>query len=109
MIDVEFNISKKKMSLEMSGHAGSGDVGHDLVCACASILAYTAAQMAKEFEVRKQLRSKPLTELSEGQARVFVRPKEKDADEVWHMFNTIQTGFILLEKNYPDNVRIIRK
>ena len=59
MINVEFKISKKKMSLEMSGHAGSGDVGHDLVCACASILAYTTAQMAKEFECGSRLSADP--------------------------------------------------
>lgn len=109
MIEVKFKISKKKMSLEMSGHAGSGDIGHDLVCSCASILAYTTAQMSKEFETRKQLKEEPVIRLQEGYARVIVRPKSQHSDEVWHTFNTIQTGFILLEKNYPENLKIIRE
>lgn len=109
MIEINFEISKQRMALKMNGHAGSGEVGHDLVCACASILAYTTAQMAKEFELRNKLLQCPLIRLSEGDARIVVKPKTKDVDEIWHTFNTIQAGFILLENNYPKFIKIIRK
>ena len=44
MIDVTYD--RKRLILKVKGHAHSGEAGHDLVCAAASILVYTLAANA---------------------------------------------------------------
>ena len=45
MIKVVYHRDHNKV--EVTGHAHSGEAGHDLVCASASILVYTIASFAR--------------------------------------------------------------
>ena len=40
MLKVTFEQKENKLTLKLEGHAGQADIGHDIVCASASILAY---------------------------------------------------------------------
>jgi uncharacterized protein YsxB (DUF464 family) len=105
MIRVNFGLDEKKRSatLRMEGHAGLASPGQDIVCASASILAYTLAQEIKIAEERGELRYKPRLHLRGGNANISCRYKDPS---ILRAFLTVQTGFALLAHNYPDYVML---
>ena len=94
---------RKYNRLTMTGHAGAGDPGHDLVCASASMLAYTlainVANMADQGQVRQ-----PITKLSDGDAEISCNPKCNLKNTVMLVFDSICVGFELLAHQYPENI-----
>ena len=94
-------------SLTIEGHAGQADIGHDIVCASASILAYTVAQIVKTMEHHGDLSGKPVVTLENGNATIICRCKNDDIyAEAAHTFFVAQTGYRLLAHNYPQYVEI---
>nr|DAM02618.1 MAG TPA: YsxB-like protein [Caudoviricetes sp.] len=94
------------LTLEMDGHAGSAPAGQDLVCAAASILCYTLAARAGTLYSDGKLRSKPVIELDSGHAAIAMRPRglaERETRAVW---DTVGTGLRLLQREYPDYIRV---
>ena len=74
MLNVEMKKCGSTYVLHMEGHAGQADVGHDIVCAAASILCYTAAQTALDLYEQGKLRKKPRVEVGKGDATVTLCP-----------------------------------
>lgn len=99
--------SRLMVSLHVKGHAGSNAPGHDIVCASASILAYTLAQNIKMSEERGHLKFSPKMKLNDGNSIITCRAKDEDAyAELIHTFLVIQTGYVLLAHNYPQYVAV---
>lgn len=94
MIRVRYHRKAHRLSLQ--GHAYSGEPGHDLVCASASILVWTlaAARQVTAPELR----------LEAGDAAVSCKTPRRFDAPVTLIFDTICAGFALLAKNYPDNI-----
>ena len=94
---------RKYNRLTMNGHAGAADPGHDLVCASASMLAYTlainVANMADQGQVRQ-----PITKLHDGDAEISCNPKSNLKNTVTLVFDAICAGFELLAHQYPENI-----
>lgn len=94
------------LTLEMDGHAGSAPAGHDLVCAAASILCYTLAAQAGKLSADGKLRAKPCVDLADGHAAIAIRPRgaaEREARAIW---DTIESGLLLLQRAHPDCIRV---
>ena len=89
--------------LTMEGHAQSAEKGHDLVCASASILAYTLAQFVKNMKDAGQIRY-PTLELKEGFTLIDCNPSNRISNAVKLAFDTVCAGFELLARDYPDNI-----
>ena len=108
MIKVSFEISEngKTIILNLRGHAGAADVGKDIVCASASILAYTVAQEVQTMHDRGRLKKKPNIRLEEGDSTITCKPVKTSMTEALHIFLVAQTGFRLLAKTYPDFVQV---
>jgi uncharacterized protein YsxB (DUF464 family) len=107
MINVKFrrHDATRYLSLTVEGHAGQDDIGHDIVCASASILAYTVAQIVKTMEHHGDLNGKPVVDLKSGDATIVCRCKNDDIyAEAAHTFFVAQTGYLLLKNNYPQYV-----
>ncbi len=101
MIKVVYYRSDCKVTVE--GHAHSGDHGHDLVCASASVLAYTLASFIKNTHKAKQVK-KPVLKLEPGEAEVSCKPKKDFRLAVTLVFDALCGGFELLARNYPKNI-----
>ena len=104
MIKVKFAFDKDKRecSLLVNGHAGQAVVGEDIVCASASILAYTIAQIIKGMEHHGDLSETPTIKLESGDATIVCRAKDDYLfSELMQDFFVIRTGYALLECNYP--------
>lgn len=70
----------------MSGHAGFAEYGKDIVCSAASILAFTAAR----FGSMRTDKNNTIIESTES------------------ALDVVMEGFLLLEENYPANLRVIK-
>ena len=94
------------ISLFIRGHARAAEVGQDIICASASILAYTVAQLVKDYSKLGMLNKKPTLIIKKGNATVTCIPKKKYYDEVKHSFYVVQTGLNLLAHNYPQYITL---
>ena len=94
------------ISLSIKGHAGAAEVGQDIVCASASILAYTVAQLVKDYGNSDMLNKKLTIMIKKGSTTVTCSPKKEYYDEVKHSFFVVQTGLNLLAHNYPQYVEL---
>ena len=98
---------KKTLSLKLSGHAGQADIGKDIVCASATILAYTVAQVVRLMEGNKELTRKPTVKLDKGDIEITCRCKtDTSYAEALHTYFVAQVGYSLLAHNYPQYVAL---
>ena len=110
MIKVIFRNSDdaKSLCLTVQGHAGQADKGQDIVCASASILAYTLAHIVMTMERHGDLNGDPVVALESGDAVISCRCKNNDIyAEAAHAFFVAQTGYSLLARNFPQFVELI--
>ena len=101
MIKVIYDREQNRVTVE--GHARSGEVGHDLVCASASILIYTLASFARHTQKARQSH-KLILKLESGDAEVSCKPKKPYKGAITLVFDSICAGFELLARNYPENI-----
>ena len=101
MIKVVYHRDLNRVTME--GHAQSGEEGHDLVCASASILIYTLASFVENMKGAKQTYS-PTVVLKEGDALVSCEPPNRYKGAITLVFDSICGGFELLARDYPDNI-----
>ena len=100
MITVTYN--QKKHIVKVEGHAKSGEYGHDLICASASILVHTLIANVQYFE--KGSSKKSVVKLECGNAYIHCKPLEEHEGACELIFNSICVGFELLACNYPKNI-----
>jgi uncharacterized protein YsxB (DUF464 family) len=102
MLTVKLKNRPNRLSLQLRGHAGAGKWGRDIVCAAASILAYTAAATARQLYREGRLHSVPYVRLRPGDALLEMEV----CPETESLMNTIRNGYTLLSLRYPQNVRL---
>ena len=108
MVKAEFFTNKEygTITLKLSGHAGQAEKGSDIVCAAASILAYTVAQSLQFMYEEGGLKKKPHLKLTEGDTVIVAKPKDDTYAEALHIFFVAQVGYHLLTHNYPQYVTL---
>lgn len=93
------------MTLSLKGHSGMAEPGKDIVCASATMLAYTLADnVARMFEEDK-LKRQPQIKMNRGDVYISARPKGEFYDEVNLVYQVILSGYALLCKNYPQYIK----
>ena len=107
MIKASFEkVDNEFISMRIEGHAGQADKGKDIVCASASILAYTVAQTLTQMNKQGWLKKKPHINLKEGKGLITCIPNEGYFDECLMAFFFAEVGFSLLSHNYPQYVEV---
>lgn len=101
MIQVVYHRAYHRVTIE--GHAYSGEPGHDLVCASASILTYTLADRVIHLAASKQARE-PVTKLEVGKAEISCNPSHRFKAAATLIFDSICAGFELLAAQHPQNI-----
>lgn len=93
--------------MTVKGHAQSAEYGKDLVCASASTLAYTLAQVVTD-KCRDKFSyiNPPKIILKSGFAEVECVPEVESLHDMRTIFNTIETGFRMLQNSYPEYVSL---
>lgn len=87
--------------LRVRGHAGFSRYGSDIICAAASMLAFTLAQAAQELAPGAEVHS------ACGEFRLRLAPRAAASGQAAAMMQTIGAGYRLLEERYPDHVRVM--
>ncbi len=108
MLKAKFSMNEETglITLKVKGHANQAEKGKDIVCASATILSYTVAQIMKNINSRGGLKKPPTVKLSDGRALISCHPTEDSYEEVLHTFLVAQVGFGLLAHNYPKYVSL---
>ena len=86
MICAQFYQKPGKGSIHMTlkGHAEAAPNGEDLICASATMLAYTAAQAVKFMQEQGKLQKKPKIKIRDGEAVIIATPTEEGYAECLH-------------------------
>ena len=106
MVKVTFEQKGNNLILKLKGHAGQAEIGHDIVCASCSILAYTVAQFVKEAEARGDLKSPPILKLESGDTVIACEPSNEMIYTIQDMYLFAQMGYVLLAHDYPQFVEL---
>lgn len=104
---VTYQKKKDTYRLKMDGHCNSAPKGYDLVCAGASTLCLTLAQVLRNNEA--MLRKPPKVELNDGDAELAWTPTEDDEATLNNVLYTILTGYEVLAYNYPECIELVKK
>lgn len=106
MLKVTFEQKDNNLILKLEGHAGYAEIGKDIVCASASILACTVAQFVQEAERRGDLKSTPTVKLESGNAFISCEPTEDILFGMQDMYLFAELGYEILAQNYPQYVEL---
>ncbi len=101
MIEVTYN--RKKISVEITGHANAGEKGQDLVCAACSQTAYTFAAAVYSMGKAK-LGQKPSVKLTSGDSKLTFKPYKENKSMVRFALDNIALGFEILGNTYPEKL-----
>ena len=104
MLKVIFEQKDNKLSLRLEGHAGQADIGHDIVCASCSILAYTVAQFVKEADESGYLKSPATIKMESGDSIISCEPIDDMLIDMQNIYLFAERGYTLLAHNYPQFV-----
>ena len=92
--------------MTLKGHAEAAPKGEDLICASATMLAYTVAQAVQFLFESNKLKKKPKIRIRDGEAIIIATPTEEAYAEALHTFWVAQCGIHVLQHNYPKNVKL---
>lgn len=106
MLKVTFEKDEMELTLKLQGHAGQADLGHDIVCASCSILAYTVAQFIKNAEAVGDLQEPPVIRLESGDAVISCTPNNATYCTILGIYLFAEVGFKLIAHNFPQFVEL---
>ena len=106
MIRAKFYTKDESIHMTLKGHAKAAPYGEDLICASATMLAYTVAQAVQFMYEHGKLKKRPKISIREGSATIIVTPTEEDYAEALNTFWVAQCGIHVLAHNYPQNVKL---
>lgn len=101
MIQAVYDRNANKITIK--GHAYSGEPGHDLICASASMLVYTLAAAVESMNRHGHI-SDSVIEIANGDCIVGCEPYEQFKGAITLIFDSICAGYDVLAANYPQNV-----
>jgi uncharacterized protein YsxB (DUF464 family) len=102
MLKVTFAESGQKLALWLEGHAGYAEQGKDIVCASASILAYTLASIVESFPIDYAI------SLDEGDSVIECECRDRETFiSVKNAYNYTKVGYALLQQSYPQYVSLL--
>ena len=99
MIRVSF--CPEDYAVRITGHAGSGPKGRDLLCAAVSALALTLERNVAQMDRLGWLTEQQVS-LEPGNALIRCRPRKDCAGAVKLIFAGIWAGFTLLAEKWPE-------
>lgn len=100
MLTVIYNNDSGINKLEMKGHCATAPKGYDLVCAAASILCLTMAQVLKNNA--DKLKKEPDISINEGYSTMIWECNDKYNGALNNCLYTVITGLEVLQHNHPD-------
>ena len=101
---VEIKYDQQNHRVTVTGHAGSGQKGHDLVCASVTTLVLTLAQDIEDL-IQRGAAADPVVDIQEGHAELACTAMAGWDAVVQLVFDTLCAGFHGLSEAQPEHVR----
>lgn len=101
MITVKYNRAYNKLTV--SGHAGAGKMGEDLVCSAASILVHTLSANAGYLQ-EAGLAEDASSEIREGYACIRCRAAKGCEAIVSRTYQSVCVGFEIMADKFPEYI-----
>lgn len=102
MVRISFHPSKYELTI--TGHAGAGQMGDDIVCSAVSILFYS---LAATLDEHRELFTQPPSFTDEaGNGHLECKPSPKYEATVKTLFTPVLKGYQLLADAYPKFVEL---
>lgn len=99
----------KKYNITVDGHASEAHRAEgNIVCAAVSMLVQTLAQNIIDEQINKNVFDVQIN-FSDGHALIKFTAKNSMSARIFTIYNTVIRGFMLLEKNYPEIIKISEK
>ena len=102
MIQVVYHRDYHRVTVK--GHANSGEVGHDLVCAAVSMLSSTLAVNVAHMYSKRLVHEKVIVQ-DDGYCEISCKTMGKYKYSVMMIFDSVCMGFDLLSQRNPENVQ----
>lgn len=102
---IQITFKPKTMELMVSGHAGHGKKGKDIVCAAVSTLFYTLGEAL--MQSTPMLYEEPLVKDEEGDGYIVCHPKEEYEGNIARTYWTVLIGLQMIAEQYPKNVKFL--
>ena len=99
---VTIELKPNTWELTITGHAGHGKKGKDIVCASVSMLFYTLGEAL--YDSVDMLEEAPVFKDEEGEGYLSCKPKKEYVGNIARSYWTIMEGFQLLANEYKKNV-----
>lgn len=106
MVKVRFYINHGALCLKVEGHANAGPKGEDVVCAGASVLAATLADVVTIMDSHGEMETEPKISMSNGYAFVKAKPKPENKGKLLMVYSVIATGMSAVARNYPEHLSL---
>lgn len=102
MITVLLSIGthRELLSVEASGHAGSGFAGHDIVCSAVSALLRTTIVTVSQLQIETHATKRGLLSMK------VIGCSENEIPRLQYAAEFLQSGLQLIEAEYPENIRV---
>lgn len=100
MITVKINKWRYVYKIRISGHAGYGKEGNDIVCAGVSSLAYALSTGLKDILHKNEVDAK------NASMEYSATWKEHNDVWVWKLINAIENGLEWIANQYPENLKM---
>ena len=113
MISIKYKETRNAFRVDLEGHANSpySRIGEDGVCSAVSILTSTLATAIANAETAGMLTDKAVIKLGEdgcGFGRISCRVDKKYHATVKLMYESYILGYMLMAKNFPNEVNFLR-
>ena len=106
MITFQSDVCAGRIIVALDGHSGAAPRGSDIVCAAASVLAFTLIEAFRRLDEEGGVENFSRCAES-GCVRLDVTVKECAWESAQTVLNTVRDGFLLLEEHYPENVSVV--
>lgn len=106
MVHLLFGKKGDQIFLTARGHAGYAAHGQDMVCAAATMLAYTLGQTAMVLAAEGKLEGDPSISIQSGDADIAFTPKAEHRAECLTSMRVIENGAQCLAGSFPGNCQI---
>lgn len=101
---IEITYSREYHTFRADGHARSGEIGKDLVCAGCTTLVHTLIEALRSLHRSGALIDAPKVELTSGHASVSWTPAARMRSTVEIAVSSVVCGFSILAAQYPEYV-----
>ena len=102
----KISMNWEDLTLRISGHAGGGEKGNDIICAGISALTFALVNALEDASARGRTRLNWKEDREKAEIRITAVPFSGYITEIRAYYRVIIMGMKAMAEEYPDNIKI---